>query len=158
MNPQNIEGDIRNLEVLGLETHGTHIAVECRKGVAARFAANNMDWGQVVCNGGPPCFHLCEDQHFCGRAKSWDGHGEPGFHNFVSLADLIVAARSDVPALVKALRRALGHCEAFHKHHADTERTVADITRLLSEPAGSVPSGKRTLAEQCKDELLGDKL
>ena len=24
-------------------------------------AAENMDWGQVVMNGGPPCFHLDEE-------------------------------------------------------------------------------------------------
>lgn len=51
---------------------------------ALLFAAENMDWQQVVLNGGPPCFHLCEDGYFCGRAKAWEGHDS--IHKFVSLA------------------------------------------------------------------------
>ena len=51
-----------------------------------REAAKNMDWQQVVQNGGPPCFHL-EGERFCGRAARWAGHDET--HKFVSLADLI---------------------------------------------------------------------
>lgn len=61
-------------------------------------AAKNMDWQQVVMNGGPPCFHL-EDDCFCGRAQRWDGHQPwfqkskdrtlPPLHEFVSLADLL---------------------------------------------------------------------
>jgi hypothetical protein len=52
------------------------------------LAAENMDWQQVVMNGGPPCFHVSEDDgHFCGRAKRWDGHD--GVHAFVSLADML---------------------------------------------------------------------
>lgn len=52
-------------------------------------AAKEMDWQQVVLNGGPPCFHLCEDGHFCGRAQRWAGHED--LHAFVSLADLLAA-------------------------------------------------------------------
>ena len=58
------------------------------------YAANNMDWGQVVLNGGPPCFHLEVDGYFCGRAKRWAGHDAKGIHNFVSLVDLIKEATS----------------------------------------------------------------
>lgn len=50
-------------------------------------AAERMDWEQVVLNGGPPCFDLCEDGRFCGRAQRWAGHGD--LHEFVSLADLL---------------------------------------------------------------------
>lgn len=50
-------------------------------------AAERMDWQQVVLNGGPPCFHVCEDGHFCGRAERWEGHDE--LHEFSSLADLL---------------------------------------------------------------------
>lgn len=50
-------------------------------------AAEKMDWGQVVANGGPPCFHLYEYGLFCGRTPEWLGH--PKNHEFVSLADLI---------------------------------------------------------------------
>ncbi len=56
------------------------------------LAAKNMDWRQVIENGGPPCFHLEADGRFCGRAERWQGHefrkGLP-IHNFVSLADLL---------------------------------------------------------------------
>ena len=49
-------------------------------------AAENMDWQQVVLNGGPPCFHL-EDGRFCGRAERWAGHdGNP--HKFVRTSRL----------------------------------------------------------------------
>jgi len=54
--------------------------------VAARYA----DWGQVIANGGPPCFHLT-GMTFCLRAERWVGHefaGEGG-HEFVSLHDLL---------------------------------------------------------------------
>ena len=44
-----------------------------------RHAAENMDWQQVVLNGGPPCFHL-EDGRFCGRAQRWDGHRQTFFN------------------------------------------------------------------------------
>ena len=53
------------------------------------YAADNMDWGQVVLNGGPPCFHLEVDGYFCGRAKRWAGHDAKGIHNFVSLTELL---------------------------------------------------------------------
>jgi hypothetical protein len=51
-------------------------------------AAEQMDWVQVVLNGGPPCFHVdADDGRFCGRAERWKGHGP--LHEFVSLADLL---------------------------------------------------------------------
>ncbi len=51
-------------------------------------AAENMDWQQVVLNGGPPCFHLPEGEtRFCGRAHRWHGHG--CLHAFVSFTDLL---------------------------------------------------------------------
>lgn len=57
-------------------------------------AAKRMDWEQVVLNGGPPCFHLCEDGRFCGRAMRWEGHrscyrGDKVIHHYVSLANLL---------------------------------------------------------------------
>jgi hypothetical protein len=52
-------------------------------------AAENMDWQQVVLNGGPPCFHI-EGGKFCGRAERWPGHD--GAHRFISLAKLISEA------------------------------------------------------------------
>lgn len=58
---------------------------------AAAFikAAEQMDWQQVVLNGGPPCFYYDkEESRFCGRAQRWHNHeGEP--HMFVPFADLL---------------------------------------------------------------------
>lgn len=55
-------------------------------------AAIMADWGQVVANGGPPCFHL-EDGGFCLRAKRWNGHGADSarMHPYVSLDQLLDA-------------------------------------------------------------------
>ena len=51
-------------------------------------AAKAADWGQVVANGGPPCFHLGGDGgRFCLRADRWDGHGV--MHRFVPLHELL---------------------------------------------------------------------
>jgi len=49
-------------------------------------ACERADWGQVVLNGGPPCFHLDGDK-FCLRAERWFGH--PSDHGFISLLELI---------------------------------------------------------------------
>ena len=49
-------------------------------------AAECADWGQVVCNGGPPCFHI-EGDRFCLRAKRWDGHDV--MHTYVPLHVLL---------------------------------------------------------------------
>jgi hypothetical protein len=55
-------------------------------------AAQNADWVQVVFNGGPPCFHLEDEERFCLRAQRWDGHGNAAVgHPFVSLAELIAS-------------------------------------------------------------------
>lgn len=51
-------------------------------------AAEQMDWMQVVLNGGPPCFWLDPDNgRFCGRAHRWAGHDD--MHKFISLAALL---------------------------------------------------------------------
>jgi len=50
-------------------------------------AAKAMDWGQVVANGGPPCFHIDDDGSFCGRAARWDGHAD--MHKFIPLHELL---------------------------------------------------------------------
>ena len=52
-------------------------------------AAENMDWRQVVSNGGPPCFHLCKDGCFCGRTDKWAGHCDDVSHRFISFAELL---------------------------------------------------------------------
>jgi len=53
-------------------------------------AAQNCDWHQVVCNGGPPCFYI-EDGAFCFRAERWQGHGSQ--HEYVSLAAILREAQ-----------------------------------------------------------------
>lgn len=65
----------------------------CRRVVskAIEDAARNMDWQQVILNGGPPCFHL-EDSKFCGRAWRWAGHGK--LHDFVPLDELFALPAS----------------------------------------------------------------
>lgn len=57
-----------------------------------------MDWQQVVMNGGPPCFAQLEDEagRYCGRAERWEGHD--GEHKFVSLADLLITVRAEARA------------------------------------------------------------
>lgn len=52
-------------------------------------AAKEMDWQQVVLNGGPPCFHLCDDGRFCGRAERWDGHKDEDPHKFVPIHEML---------------------------------------------------------------------
>ncbi len=49
---------------------------------AIREAAKDIDWGQVVANGGPPCFNV-ESGKFCLRAERWPGHGVD--HPYISL-------------------------------------------------------------------------
>ena len=58
--------------------------------------APQMDWQQVVLNGGPPCFAQLEDEAgwYCGRAQRWEGHD--GDHKFVSLANLLATVRREV--------------------------------------------------------------
>lgn len=54
-------------------------------------AARNMDWQQVVLNGGPPCFHLGKDGRFCGRAQRWhDEIAERVCHRYVPLEELLM--------------------------------------------------------------------
>ena len=64
----------------------TPVASPASPGSAHLVAAEQMDWQQVVLNGGPPCFRLCEDGRFCGRAERW--HSDDT-HSFVTLVDLL---------------------------------------------------------------------
>lgn len=62
-------------------------------------AATAMDWQQVVGNGGPPCFHLEESGHFCGRAQRWhDEHTHPFRPMERMLRDFHQAARELIDA------------------------------------------------------------
>lgn len=67
-------------------------------------AAKNMDWEQVVLNGGPPCFFLEEEGRFCGRAQRWFGHTDKNEfpeHVFINLETLLAFWLS---AFVKLVR------------------------------------------------------
>jgi len=55
-------------------------------------AAKAADWGQVVRNGGPPCFwYEREYGKFCLRAELWPGHDADYWcdHPFVSFENLL---------------------------------------------------------------------
>lgn len=107
-------------------------------------AARQMDWKQVVLNGGPPCFHL-DSHHFCGRAERWPGHGE--LHKFVSLSDLLTDAlrqasqRAECPHesasfnaehdnyYCDACNKGMG--EAFYDAAKQAESASSDVEKLL---------------------------
>lgn len=63
------------------------LPAEAAKDLAKALA--NIDWQQVVGNGGPPCFFV-ENGRFCLRAQRWGGHSSD-FHYYVSLEDLVRA-------------------------------------------------------------------
>jgi hypothetical protein len=75
------------------------------------IAAQNADWGQVVANGGPPCFHFQRDQMtFCLRAERWAGHGlvTAVGHAYVPLWQLIhefAQAKQRIAALTAQVGR-----------------------------------------------------
>lgn len=55
-----------------------------------------MDWQQVVLNGGPPCFAVNTPHdipnRYCGRAERWQGHGS--IHDYVSLTQFAAAQQA----------------------------------------------------------------
>ncbi|MDB5490463.1 MAG: hypothetical protein JWO78_312 [Micavibrio sp.] len=62
-----------------------------------KSALLNVDWGQVIANGGPPCFHLDGDK-LCFRAKRWPGHDGGSMHQFVSLHEFIEELSNPIAA------------------------------------------------------------
>ena len=58
-------------------------------------AASGADWGQVIANGGPPCFHL-ENGRFCLRAARWEGHRKATAHGYLPLDMLLAQIRAEV--------------------------------------------------------------
>jgi hypothetical protein len=115
--------------------------------MAIADAARNADWGQVVMNGGPPCFHV-DPYGFCLRAERWAGHGDS--HPFVSLADLLAACASpvstatdaDVERAARALEAVLGERTGYGTWETVKESSremrreeVRTVVRALSERA-----------------------
>src|SRR5690349_8357549 len=94
-------------------------------------AATIADWGQVVANGGPPCFHI-EDGRFCLRAERWDGHRAIGFHSFVSLRQLLEQRTTALQSELRVTRKAIVIAIRKSGAKVDNEWAVADeIIRLL---------------------------
>lgn len=77
-----------------------------------------MDWQQVVRNGGPPCFYVVGTQ-FCGRAKRWAGHGDPVGHEYVSLNALL----SELEAL--SLQGICVYCGAIENYESLEDKAGA---------------------------------
>lgn len=88
---------------------------------AARDAAKSIDWQQIAMNGGPACFHIHADGHFCGRAQRWDGHHHDACHVFVSLDDFLESVLASETA---PLRQQLE--EAEHRHCLRTADAIAE--------------------------------
>lgn len=86
------------------------------------IAAVRADWGQVVCNGGPPCFHL-DGNRFCLRAERWTGHGTSD-HPFVSLAELLRHFMEDRDAERTRGRMLSTCCEHTEAALAEAQREI----------------------------------
>ncbi len=87
-----------------------------------------MDWQQVSLNGGAPCFHVEElsasIRTYCGRAQRWEGHGNPAFHNYVSLTDLLVK-QSD-----EALKGICVYCGAIEQYESLEQKAGDEGNRM----------------------------
>ncbi len=96
---------------------------------SAEKAAQNMDWDQVVVNGGPPCFYLREGL-FCGRAQRWQGHYGAS-HDYVSLVDLLkkVGADSKREGMEKAAQLADEYARLGRSRIAAAIRRLKDATK-----------------------------
>lgn len=107
------------------------------------FAAScSMDWGQVVANGGPPCFHVQENGTFCGRAERWFGHkpvyrSKAADHDFVPLHVLIskikkIGWREGMENAIKVIEP--------HNPHANSPNTSTRC-KCMSEIRESINDG-----------------
>jgi len=106
-------------------------------------ATPQMDWQQVVLNGGPPCFAVLdgEETWFCGRAERWAGHN--GEHTFVSLQDYIRQREEEVRAEPVPI---ILHCPQCGEQHIDMEQTETQFRHFMeawslnAEPQDRVPT------------------
>src|SRR6266446_682536 len=90
-------------------------------------AAENMDWEQVVQNGGPPCFFLQYDGRFCGRAQRWEGHDDD--HQFVSFKQVILSA-------IERATEDLYYCDGNGYHPVHKSRATLDGARNRTKRDG----------------------
>ncbi len=106
-------------------------------------AAKQADWLQVVYNQGPPCFHFEPDrERFCLRAERWDGHRDPRFHEFASLADLLSST--------------LRWVEALERENALLKTRVEKVEKIMakwSDPEFWKDDGCRMDSGDCAKEL-----
>lgn len=102
-------------------------------------AARNADWQQVALNGGPPCFYLEDDNHFCLRAERWAGHdGSP--HSFISLA-MLLADREAKLREVEALRDEMRETRTSNAKGWVYAYLVADdLDAILTRPTTTTAS------------------
>jgi hypothetical protein len=90
--------------------------------LALLMSAKRADWGQVVMNGGPPCFAVL-DGKFCLRAQRWAGHPED--HAFVSLESLLGLLQQQHQDMAMNLRAAISKLTSAQERAEKVERDAA---------------------------------
>jgi hypothetical protein len=120
-------------------------------------AAKNMDWGQVVANGGPPCFALMKEGRFCGRAERWQGHGS-AHHEFVSLEELLrVYARQEREAEREKLAQWMIRNSFATGHGDDIESLLVELKWQIAERGVQEREAERERIETL-ESLLADAI
>lgn len=111
--------------------------------------AKKADWGQVVANGGPPCFRYDSDRDtFCLRAQCWAGHDV--MHKFFTLDALLHRVASilspDAEVAAAPLR---AENEALRQRIAELERIAGqqwlDAVRENQEQFDRAEAAERDL-------------
>ncbi len=113
-------------------------------------ACQQADWGQVLANGGPPCFHLMDEGTLCLRAERWQGHGVKGFHDYKPLHALIHELLEANALLKSKLATAT---ETWF----DDETTWAVPTAWAYAQACKIVNGRQLTAEREREELRSQK-
>lgn len=100
-------------------------------------AVVNIDWGQVLSNGGPPCFYLEAPDKFCLRAQRWAGHGAD--HKYISLQQVLRSLERDKSEL---LRRLKIMCREWREAFGgpDENRTPGDVLERSEELIAEIAS------------------
>lgn len=108
----------------------------------AQIAAKDVDWQQVVQNGGPPCFHVEDGVRFCLRSARWEGHGlsAPG-HPYVSLERLLATCAHEslveIDRLSEKLRRwgldLSASLDALDEKDTEIEAVMDRLARHVSD-------------------------
>lgn len=96
-------------------------------------ALTHIDWQQVVMNGGPPCFHVELDGHFCLRAERWVGHELSDPHCYVDLLALFTLAREREAGLVKERDEWIASYKRLVANFNHQEWQIADLAREVEK-------------------------